>query len=100
MADDKKPITPEEAQSISSEARCARAVYDDIVRRIEKFQAILEADEKIVLAVGRVPTISIGIRGATIWFQGRNNQGCAVGVGIELALDWLGDPALGCDPMI
>jgi hypothetical protein len=62
----------------STEAAGARAVYDDIVSRINKFQAALDPDEKMVLSVDGVATDAIGIRGATIWFQGRNNQGCAV----------------------
>ncbi len=64
--------------SPSSEAVSARAVYDDFVRRITKFQASLDPDEKMVLSVRGVTTDAVGVRGATIWFQGRNNQGCAV----------------------
>ena len=64
--------------SPSSEAVSARAVYDDIVLRIKNFQAALDPDEKMVLSVRGVSTDAVGVRGATIWFQGRNNQGCAV----------------------
>jgi hypothetical protein len=64
--------------SPSSEAVSARAVYDDIVLRIKNFQAALDPDEKMVLSVRGVTTDAVGVRGATIWFQGRNNQGCAV----------------------
>jgi hypothetical protein len=32
----------------------------------------------MVLSVGGISSEAIGVRGATIWFQGRNNQGCAV----------------------
>jgi hypothetical protein len=42
------------------------------------FQATLAADEKMVLSAGGVAADAVGVRGATIWFQGRNNQGCAV----------------------
>jgi hypothetical protein len=69
----------EEPQSRpSSEAVSARVVYDDIVRRINKFQATLKPDEKMVLSVDGIATDAKGLRGATIWFQGRNNQGYAV----------------------
>ena len=61
-----------------SEAACAQAVYEDLVRRIKKFQAELKTNEKMVLHIGGVSTDSVGVRGATLWFQGRNNQGCAV----------------------
>jgi hypothetical protein len=73
VSEAEKPESPS-----SSEAANARAVYDDIARRINKFQATLDPDEKIVLSVGGVATDAVGVRGATIWFQGRNNQGCAV----------------------
>jgi hypothetical protein len=73
-------VTKAEKQqgSASDEAASARAVYDDIVRRIKQFQSSLEADEKMVLSVAGVSSETIGLRGATIWFHGRNNQGCAV----------------------
>ena len=38
----------------SSEAVSARAVYDDIVHRINTLQATLDPDEKIALSVGGV----------------------------------------------
>jgi hypothetical protein len=62
----------------SSEAVSARAIYDDIVHRINTLQATLDPDEKIALSVGGVAIDAVGLRGSTIWFQGRNNQGCAV----------------------
>ena len=62
----------------SSEAVSARAVYDDIVHRINTLQATLDPDEKIALSVGGVAIDAVGLGGSTIWFQGRNNQGCAV----------------------
>jgi len=66
-------------QSLASpEAVSARAVYDDILTRIKNFQASLDPDEKMVLSADGVRTNAIGVKGATIWFQGRNNQGCAV----------------------
>jgi hypothetical protein len=62
----------------SSEAVSARAVYDDIVHRIKTLQATLDPDEKIALSVSGVAIDAVGLRGSTIWFEGRNNQGCAV----------------------
>ena len=62
----------------SSEGVSARALYDDIVHRINTLQATLDPDEKIVLSVGGVAIDAVGQRGSTIWFEGRNNQGCAV----------------------
>jgi hypothetical protein len=62
----------------SPEAVSARAVYDDMVARIKSFQASLDPDEKMVLSADGVSTNAIGVKGATLWFQGRNNQGCAV----------------------
>ena len=64
--------------SPSSEAVSARTVYDDIVHRIKTLQATLDPDEKIALSVGGVAIDAVGLGGSTIWFQGRNNQGCAV----------------------
>jgi hypothetical protein len=64
--------------STSAEEASARTVYDDIVWRIKQFQSNLEADEKMVVSIGGVASETMGLRGATIWFQGRNNQGCAV----------------------
>jgi hypothetical protein len=74
VSEGQKPQSPPSTE----EAVSARAVYDDIVRRINKFQAALDPDEKMVLSVDGVATDAVGIRGVTIWFQGRNNQGCAV----------------------
>jgi len=51
---------------------------DDIVHRIKTLQATLDPDEKIALSVGGVAIDAVGLGGSTIWFQGRNNQGCAV----------------------
>jgi hypothetical protein len=51
---------------------------EDLVRRVQKFQAALKPNEKMVLKVGGVSTDAIGVRGATIWFQGSNEHGCAV----------------------
>ena len=62
----------------STEVMSARVIYDDIVSRIKKFQASLDSDEKMVLSADGVRANAIGVKGATIWFQGRNNQGCAV----------------------
>jgi len=64
--------------SRSSEGVSARAVYDDIVHRIKTLQATLDPDEKIALSVSGVAIDGVGLRGSTIWFEGRNNQGCAV----------------------
>jgi hypothetical protein len=57
--------------STSAEAASARTVYDDIVWRIKQFQSNLEADEKMVVSIGGVASETMGLRGATIWFQGR-----------------------------
>ena len=32
----------------------------------------------MVVSIGGVASETMGLRGATIWFQGRNNQGCVV----------------------
>jgi hypothetical protein len=56
----------------------ARSVYDDLVRRINKFETALQADGKLVLEVSSargVPIETVGLRGETIWFVG---QGGAV----------------------
>ena len=56
----------------------ARSVYDDLVRRINKFEMALQADGKLVLEVSSargVPIETVGLRGETIWFVG---QGGAV----------------------
>ncbi len=71
-------VTVDKTQAPSGEAACAQAVYEDLVRRIKKFQADLKPNEKMVLEIGGVSTDAVGVRGATIWFQGRNNQGCEV----------------------
>ena len=61
-----EPRKPE--SSSSSEAVSARAVYDEIVHRINTLHA--RPDEKIVLSVsGAIDAV----RGSTIWFEGRNN---------------------------
>ena len=73
MSEPKKP-----ASSPTSEVVSARAVYDDIVHRINTLQATLDPDEKIALSVSGVAIDAVGLRGSTIWFEGRNNQGCAV----------------------
>jgi len=71
-----EPEKPE--SSPSSDRVSARAVYDDIVHRINTLQATLDPDEKIALSVSGVAIDAVGLRGSTIWFEGRNNQGCAV----------------------
>ena len=71
-----EPEKPE--SSPSSDRVSARAVYDDIVHRIKTLQATLDPDEKIALSVSGVAIDGVGLRGSTIWFEGRNNQGCAV----------------------
>jgi hypothetical protein len=58
------PDKPE--SSPSSEAVSARAVYDDIVHRINTLQATLDPDEKIVLSVSGVSIDVVGLRGSTI----------------------------------
>jgi hypothetical protein len=45
----------------SSEAVSARAVYDDIVHRINTLQATLDPDEKIALSVGGVAIDAVGL---------------------------------------
>ena len=71
---------PEDAQSALNEARCARLAYDELVRRIKKFQAELQANEQMVVEVRGVLTEAIGVRGAILWFQGTVGEGRAVTV--------------------
>ena len=48
------------------------------MRRIEKFQTSRKPDEMVVLKANDVVVDAVGVRGGTIWFQGRNTSGVEV----------------------
>ena len=64
--------------SPSSEAECARAAYDELMRRIVKFQKLRKPEETVVLKANDVAVDAVGVRGSKIWFQGKNAQGFEV----------------------
>ena len=66
------PDKPE--RSTSSEAVSARAVYDDIVHRINTLQATLDPDEKIVLSVSGVSIDVVGLRGSIRQLEWRDGK--------------------------
>jgi hypothetical protein len=65
-------------QGQQTEADCARATYDDLMRRVAKFQASRKPDEMVVLKANDITVDAVGVRGATIWFQGKNTSRVAV----------------------
>jgi hypothetical protein len=64
----------EDIEVALDEARRARAMYDDITRRIEKLQAKVKSDETLVVLVQGVGISRVGVSGGTILFAGTDRE--------------------------
>jgi hypothetical protein len=61
----------------------ARAVYDALASRIGEFMSVLQPGEKMIVMVDGIAVTQMAIRGALLWFLGKNAEGREISVALH-----------------